>query len=163
MLLTKNIYDFDSDSVLNYVLHQQIPFFTTFQNLIQRYLKKDFCHEYFLFNPLTMTEVFCPCSLSKVGLGASVLQFKHNFNLNQRFVFMHAFSIIYTIYHTSYRFCYLISLLLVQGSEVVYVWYMSSLQITMRLLYYRLGDLSCQNFASNIKQIQANQSAPTFL
>ena len=63
--------------VLHQLLHQQISFFTTFQSLIQIYLKKDFCHEFLFFSRLTqtlklldgqnllsVTKVFCRCSLS---------------------------------------------------------------------------------------------------
>ena len=39
--------------VLHYLLHQQISFFTTFQNLIQNCLKKDFCHEFAFFSGFT--------------------------------------------------------------------------------------------------------------
>ena len=63
--------------VLHQLLNQQISFCTTFQNLIQHFLKKDF-HQGFPFltdspkhphhplngqNPLSMTKVFCRCSL----------------------------------------------------------------------------------------------------
>ena len=34
-------------------LHQQISFFTTFQDLIQNYLKKDFRHEFSFFKGFT--------------------------------------------------------------------------------------------------------------
>ena len=39
--------------ILHQLLDQQISLFTTFQNVIQPYLKKDFRHEFFLFNGLT--------------------------------------------------------------------------------------------------------------
>ena len=60
------------------LLHQQISFFTTFQNLIQHFLKKDFHREFSFFNgfnspsahplnsqnPLSVKKVFCRCSLN---------------------------------------------------------------------------------------------------
>ena len=39
--------------ILHQLLDQQISLFTTFQNVIQPYLKKDFRHEFFQFNGLT--------------------------------------------------------------------------------------------------------------
>ena len=67
--------------VLHQLLHEQISFFTTYQNFIQHYLKKDFPRKVYFFNgftqtphplsnqnPLSVMKVFCRCFLNYIQI-----------------------------------------------------------------------------------------------